>query len=151
MGKSDQSKKDFILSIYDLSDSDLKKMMLCNTIILTQPMYVDGVMTKEEQIDIYRQMTEKYGAENCIIKPHPRDLIDYDKVFPDVVFFNKSIPMRLLAIFGVNYDNVVTVNSSAALSFGKDANIDWWAERLDYPRITDSGVKTLREAREMFR
>lgn len=149
--KSDKSKKDFILSVYEISDADLLKMKTCNTIILTQPMCFDKIMTMDEQIEIYRQMIDEYGAENCIIKPHPRDVIKYNEVFPNVAYFNKPVPMQLLAILGINYENVVTVNSSSALSFGKDANIYWWAEKLDYPRITDSGAKTLREAKEMFR
>jgi hypothetical protein len=42
------------------------------------------------------------------------------------------------------------VNSSSAFSFGEDADIDWWAEKLDYERITDGGVKTLAEAKKLL-
>lgn len=149
--QSSQEKKDYILSIFNISNNDIKRMQSRNTIILTQPMYIDKVMSKEEQIEIYRQMINKYGEENCIIKPHPRDPIDYQSLFPKSIFFNKPIPMQLLAIWGISFKKVVTVNSSSALSFGKDADIDWWAETLDYPRITDSGVKTLKEAKQFFK
>lgn len=148
---SPEEKKEFILSVYDITKEDLRLMQQRNTIILTQPMYVDHVMSQDEQITIYKQMVEKYGAEHVIIKNHPRDLIDYKILFPNVICFNKAIPMQLLAILGVNFEKVLTVNSSAALSFGRDADIEWWAEKLDYPNITDSGVKTLAEAKHMFK
>ena len=148
---SDQEKKNYILSVFDINNNDLYQMKSRDTIILTQPMYADSIMSKEEQIDVYRQMIKKYGEHNCIIKSHPRDLIDYQSIFPDTLCFNKAIPMQLFAIMGISFKKIATVNSSAALSFGKDANIDWWAEVLDYPRITDSGVKTLKEAKELFK
>lgn len=148
--KSSQEQKNYILSIFNISNNDIERIQSRNTIILTQPMYIDKVMSKEDQIDIYRQMIKKYGEENCIIKPHPRDLIDYQKLFPGSIYFNKSVPMQLLAIWGASFKKVVTVNSSSALSFGKDADIDWWAEVLDYPKLINSGVKTLKEAKQLF-
>lgn len=148
---SSQEHKNYILSIFNISNNDLESMQSRNTIILTQPMYVDKVMSKEEQIDIYRQMIKKYGEENCIIKPHPRDLVDYQSIFPKSIYFNKAVPMQLLAIWGVSFKKIATVNSSSALSFGKEANIDWWAEVLDYPKLINSGVKTLKEAKQLFK
>lgn len=149
--QSSKEKKEYLLSVYDITPADLAMLKSRDTIILTQPMYIDKVMSEQEQIDVYRRMVEQYGEANCIIKPHPRDLIDYGRLFPKAIFFNKAVPMQLFAILGVNFRKVVTVNSSSALSFGKDADIDWWAERLDYPKIIVSGVKTLAEAKSCFR
>ena len=145
-----EEKKNFILSVYGITNEDLELMKTRNVLILTQPMYIDKVMSRDEQIDIYREMIDKYGILNVIVKPHPRDTLDYKGLFPGVIYFNKVVPMQLLAILGVNFKKVATVNSSSALSFGKDADIDWWAEQLDCPRITDSGVKTLAEAKRLF-
>lgn len=148
---SSEEKKEYILSVYDIAKEDLILMQQRNVIILTQPMCVDHVMSQDQQIAIYKQMIDKYGGENIIIKTHPRDLVDYKAFFQNVIIFNKAIPMQLLTILGVNFKKVLTVNSSAALSFGKDADIEWWAEFLDFPNITDSGVKTLAEAKRLFK
>jgi hypothetical protein len=148
--KSSTEKKNFIQGIYNISEEDFALLRSSSVIILTQPLCYDGIMSQDEQISIYRSMIEYYGAENIIIKPHPRDVTNYPEIFPNVKYLSKPIPMQILSLWGVNFEKVVTVNSSSALSFGKDADIDWWAEKMDFPRITDAGVKTLEEAKDLI-
>jgi hypothetical protein len=148
--KSSPAKKQFIRQVFEITDADVALLNSRSVILLTQPLCVDKIMTEEEQISIYRSMIAHYGAENVLIKPHPRDKIRYTELFPGVAYFTKSVPMQLLALWGANFKKVATVNSSSAFSFGEDADIDWWAEKLDYERITDGGVKTLAEAKKLL-
>ena len=64
--------------------------------------------------------------------------------------FNKNIPMQMLAVMGVSFKCVATVNSSSALSFGADVNIDWWGEQMDEELIRDEGFLTLKEAKQVL-
>ena len=91
-----------------------------------------------------------YGEKNIIIKKHPRDGRNYEKEFPQALHFNKNIPMQMLAVMGVSFECVVTVNSSSALSFGAEANIDWWGEQMDEELICDEGFLTLKEAKQVL-
>ena len=53
---------------------------VAKVILLTQPYAIDGHMTEEEQMNVYRKIVSHYGEDNVVIKPHPRDKCDY-KVF----------------------------------------------------------------------
>ena len=51
---------------------------------------------------------EKQGQ--IFIKPHPRDELDYSKVFPGYPMFDGTMPMEMLNFFeGLRFDIVVTV------------------------------------------
>lgn len=140
---SDTQKKEFILNIFNLTANDLQILKSRNVILLTQPYVEDKKMSEEQLISIYNDIINKYGTENVLIKPHPRDKRDYKHFFPNTILFNKSIPMQLLVLLGVNYKHIVTINSSSALSFGINAPIDWWAEKLDANIVRDEGFCTL--------
>lgn len=140
-------KKKRILEIFNIDDDCMRQLNSRSVIILTQPYAADRHMTEEEQVNIYRKMVETYGEGNVIIKPHPRDKTDYKHLFPNVTVFDKIIPMQFLVLLGANFERVATINSSSALSFGKDATIDWWAEKMDRDVVKDEGFLTLEDAK----
>lgn len=144
---SNEEKKKFILNVFDLTENDLKVLKSKKAILLTQPYVEDRKMTEEQLINIYSNIIEKYGPQNILIKPHPRDKHKYNQIFPNTELFDKKVPMQLLALLGANYEHIVTINSSSALSFGIDAPIEWWAEKLDANIVRDEGFCTLAEAR----
>lgn len=146
--KSDKEKKKIILDIFDLTENDLQELKSRKVILLTQPYVEDKKMAEKQLINIYKDIINKYGEENVLIKPHPRDKCEYKHFFPGAILFSKSVPMQLLALLGINYEHIVTINSSSALSFGIDASIDWWAEKLDPSLVRDEGFCTLAEARK---
>lgn len=145
-----KEKKQYILRIFDLNQEDIQKLASRKVILLTQAFVEDGKMSEKEQVEMYRIIIEHYGEKNIIIKPHPRDKIDYKKEFSKALFFDKKMPMQMLAAMGVTFECVATVNSSSALSFGTDANIDWWGEQMDKEIIRDEGFLTLEEAKQVL-
>ncbi|TGY34375.1 lipooligosaccharide sialyltransferase (LST) [Bacteroides caecimuris] len=147
---SSTEKKQYILGIFDLNKEDLQKLVSRKVILLTQAFVEDGKMSDKEQIEMYRTIIEHYGEKNIIIKKHPRDGRNYEKEFPKALHFNKNIPMQMLAVMGVSFECVATVNSSSALSFGAEANIDWWGEQMDEELIRDEGFLTLKEAKQVL-
>lgn len=60
---------------------------------------------------IFRDIVAKYGKDaQVILKPHPRDVLDYHKLFPDDIVLDGKFPMEILNfIEGLEFDQVVSV------------------------------------------
>ena len=136
-----EKKKEYILSVFDVSGTDVVALQCKTHIILTQPLSKDGYISEEEQIHIYRQIIEKYSFFSLVIKVHPRDTIDYRKYFSDIFVFDKPIPMQLLLfIGGLNFKKAITLFSTSINYFPDTVEKEWigtsvhpiLSERLPY-------------------
>ncbi|MCM1221634.1 MAG: glycosyltransferase family 52 protein [Lachnospiraceae bacterium] len=64
---------------------------------------------------IFSDIIEEYGeVDGCkgqiLIKPHPRDVLDYGKEFPEHIVLNGMFPMELLNFIpGLHFKRVITV------------------------------------------
>lgn len=93
-------------------DALVKKIEECNAkqgekiLVLTDP-----VCELDVREQIFRDIVEEYEKQGQVfIKPHPRDSLDYKKVFPDYPMFDASMPMEMLNFFPhLRFDAVVTV------------------------------------------
>ncbi len=148
---SSKEKQDYILNIFNVTREDLEELKGKKTILLTQAFYDDRMMTKEEQIEMYRKILNNYDSQDVVIKPHPRDFLNYKKEFPDIYYFDKIIPIQLLAVWGVDFDNVATVTSSAALAFGIEKKIDWYGSYSHPGIIKNEGLRTLEDAIDNYK
>ncbi len=74
--------------------------------ILTEPLCEMDVRKK-----LFSDIIDEYKADNrVIIKPHPRDVLDYEKEFPDTVVIRDKFPMEVLGdIEGFKVDKVISV------------------------------------------
>lgn len=131
---SSNKKKDFILSIFNISKEDLISMKQRKIVLLTQPLSEDRIITEEEKISIYSEILLKYGYSNVIIKPHPRERTNYSKIFPEALFFNKTVPMQLFYLLEIKFETVVTISSTAAFTYKGIANIDFIGTEI-HPNI----------------
>ena len=77
-----------------------------NYLILTEPLC--DLQTREK---IFRDLVERYQKEaNVCIKPHPRDELEYEPIFPDVLVFEKKMPMEVLNCFEKQlFDQTISV------------------------------------------
>lgn len=75
-------------------------------LILTEPLCDLQVREK-----IFRDIIERFEKEGTIfIKPHPRDALDYRKLFSEYPQFDATVPMEMLGFFpGVRFRKVVGV------------------------------------------
>lgn len=79
-------------------------------LLLTEPLCEPDVRER-----IFRDCIERYGkleglSTTVLIKPHPRDLLDYEKLFPDCVVLDRKFPMEILNyIEGLVFDRVISV------------------------------------------
>lgn len=78
---------------------------------------------------IFEDIVSEYGIVNgkkakVVIKPHPRDVLDYNEVFPNEVVLPGKFPMEMMNFIpGVFFDRVVTV-------FTVPDAIDFTAEKI---------------------
>lgn len=75
-------------------------------LILTDPL-----CTLEVRERIFRDIIHMYEPEGTIfLKPHPRDELDYRRLFPDYPQFDATVPMEMLNFFpGLRFKKVVAV------------------------------------------
>lgn len=79
-------------------------------LILTEPL-----CELEVREQIFRDCIEQYGqiagTESVIlIKPHPRDVLDYEAIFPEHIILDKKFPMEILNyIEGLTFRRVISV------------------------------------------
>ncbi len=77
-----------------------------NVMILTEPLCELDVRQK-----IFGDIIEQYKDTNrVVLKPHPRDLLDYEAAFPDIVVIRERFPMEVLGdIEGFEVDKLISV------------------------------------------
>lgn len=89
-----------------LSEGESKPRVL----VLSEPLC--DLETRER---LFRDIIEEYGTiggkESVVmIKQHPRDYLDYSKLFPDVIHLAGTFPMEMLNfIEGLKFDRLVSV------------------------------------------
>ncbi len=91
---------------YDSFSKFLDKQSSDGVLILTEPLCSLDIREK-----IFRDIIDTYRSEGTIfIKPHPRDVLDYEKVFSDYWVFDRTIPMEILTLFdNVHFKKIVSV------------------------------------------
>jgi len=88
-------------------------------LILTEPL-----CTLEVRERIFRDIIDRYKEEGAVfLKPHPRDALDYRKIFPEYPQFDPTVPMELLNFFpGLRFRKVVSVLTEIkAIEFADEA------------------------------
>ena len=123
--KASESKKNLILSVFDISFNDSIFTEKRPVALFTSPFVTDEIITEKEQIEIYESVLEKYSQKEIVIKSHPRDNIDYKRYFPDIEVFSKPVPMQLLDCMGLRFEKAVTISSSSVLSIPYPIDIEW--------------------------
>ena len=103
-------------------------------LILTQPLFEDNLATLEDEFKIYEEFFEKFKDYNIIIKPHPRDEKDYEKIYPNVTIIDKYFPIELLNLIEIEPTVVCSAISTALLNF-KNSEIYVYQGELKNERL----------------
>lgn len=121
--KKTQEERELINRLFLPDDFNLTLLGARRVVLLTQPFCKDGAyrgLTKQDQIDVYRQLIALYDESDVIIKNHPRDLIDYRLYFPKALILAYPCPMELFILNGMKIKTAVTISSTAIYSLGDD-------------------------------
>lgn len=87
-------------------------------LILSDPL-CDLVTRKK----IMEDLLSEYGKNATVfIKPHPRDVLDYGKEFPQCPQFDPTVPMEILNLFdGIHFNQVISVYTElSAIDFADE-------------------------------
>lgn len=60
-----------------------------------------------------------------MIKPHPREKTNYKNIFPDIELIEGKFPLEILMLLGINFKEVITIFSTAALNFKGITNVNF--------------------------
>lgn len=121
-------KKKYIIDAFSLpSTSHIYK----DVVLFSQPLMHDASFTESEVINLFRLYIDKYGADNILVKVHPRDKFDYEKAFPGITSLRTKAPQQLLDIMGVKFKTAITVCSSAVSTLDKNCDIIWIGAEVD--------------------
>lgn len=121
-------KKAQIFRVFDGEGADLGVDLPSRgeeTILLTQPIVEDCGLSADELAEVYRDYINRYLTTGVVIKPHPRDKLDYEKRFPNCRVMRTRVPMQLLCAFGMNYRRVITVCSTSISDFPEETEVVW--------------------------
>ncbi|MBD5456982.1 MAG: lipooligosaccharide sialyltransferase [Lachnospiraceae bacterium] len=97
-------------------------------LILTEPL-----CTLEVREQIFRDLIQEYEKEGKIfLKPHPRDILDYQKLFPGYPIIDGTVPMEMLNFFeNLKFQKVVSVfTEMKAVKFAEEI-IELGADFMD--------------------
>ncbi|MFQ2377038.1 polysialyltransferase family glycosyltransferase [Aeromonas caviae] len=97
-----------------LSKVSVNKFENKKAIVLTQPLYMHGILSKEETLSLFNKELVKLQSQNyqVFLKLHPRERDDiYLK--DGVLRINGDFPFELLALLDVEFDKGITYNSTA--------------------------------------
>lgn len=101
-----EEKKEKIFELYCKAYELVLDRDKASYIILTAPLFLDGlVRSEEEQIRVYKNLIKYEIGENksVLIKPHPRDKIKYEVAIPGVVVVDPCISAEVLNLAGKGY------------------------------------------------
>ena len=86
-----------------------------STLLLTQPLSEDHLISHSSKISLYRHLVKQYGTGKLYIKPHPREHEDYGLIFPEAMILkNSSIPFEICQLKdSFHFKRIITAFSTA--------------------------------------
>ena len=130
----DFSSQNKILDVFGLDVEKLKIIGAKNTILFTQPFSEDKVISEDEKVDLYKKIIKNYDKKSLVIKPHPREKTEYNKIFEDIMILENSFPAELLLLSKFKFEKVVTISSTAVSVFFNKSEIDFYGSEV-HPKI----------------
>ncbi len=123
-----EEQKDILTAIFIENKEQLQKRLHegmnheHKVLILTEPL-----CDLETRKRIFRDIIKEYGSVNgepaqLLMKPHPRDVLDYEEAFPECTILDQKFPMEILNYMkDLVFDRVVSVFTVPdAIHFAKE-------------------------------
>lgn len=119
--------KEMLVSIFVENKEELEGMLKqagedAKILVLTEPL-----CDLETRKQIFRDIIDEFGSvdgkpANILLKPHPRDVLDYQELFPEHIVLDGKFPMEILNyVEGLVFDKVISVFTVPhAIMFAKE-------------------------------
>ncbi len=124
---------------FGANDKVFSKFSKRKILLVTQPLAEDKIIPEREKIALYQSILSQYDASEVIIKPHPRELTDWTKIFPDIPVAPRSMPVELLCLMMSHLEKMVTFYSTAACTVLPAEKVDFYAKDFDQLYMMDEG------------
>ena len=112
------------------------------TLLITDPLFEDGIMSHAKKIQIYKHIVKNYAVGKLYIKMHPREKEDYTKIFPDAIILgNQKMPFEIYQLKeNFRFKKAITTFSTLINAiFCADENISMGIEwTLNFPNQSSS-------------
>lgn len=129
LGNLSEKKMEILVSVFVENKEELEKALRDGAdsgrpmiLILTEPL-----CDLETRKRIFKDIIEMYQNVNdqktqIILKPHPRDVLDYEALFSEYIILDKKIPMEILNfVKGLVFEKVISVFTVPdAIEFAKE-------------------------------
>lgn len=119
--------KNKIADIFNMSAKDLSTAASRSVVLITQPLSEDNMMSETDKVELYSRIIGNYGAQNVVMKPHPREKTNWAEIFPNMPIIPRQIPVELLTKL-VRLNKVAGFFSTAAFGAVSDDKIDFYAK-----------------------
>lgn len=122
--------KQLLLKVFVANVEQLEKVAACGRGVLVLTEDLCDMETRER---IFKDIVARFETEGeIVIKPHPRDIMDYSRIFPDKIIIERKVPMEMLEFIpGLRFAKVVSVFTAISeLSFAEE-KIRLGAEFMD--------------------
>ena len=129
--KSSEQKQNTIVKLFNLSSTIVSEFKQCKSILITQPLSEDNVISEDEKMLLYKQLV---GDKKIAIKPHPREKTNYAQFFPNAIILESHVPIQLLSLVGIWFKEVFTIFSTAALQFPNNPIVHFAGTNI-HPRL----------------
>ncbi len=141
----DEAAKETLLSVFIEDMGELRRKLAegaaseRKVLVLTEPL-----CDLETRAAIFTDIIREYGQINgspaqILLKPHPRDILDYEQLFPEHIVLDKMFPMEVLNfIKGLEFDRVVSVFTvPSSIRFAKEKTFlgEDFMDRYEAPEI----------------
>lgn len=136
-----QADKNVILRVF-MENMDMLEEQLATgshhekkVLVLTEPL-----CSLDVREQLFKDLVEQYGQDaQVLIKPHPRDVLDYHRVFPQHIVLDGKFPMEILNfIEGLEFEKVVSVYTVPdSIHFAKEKIFlgDDFMDRYEKPEV----------------
>ena len=124
-------KRESIIAAYNLDEINHDALGKRQVAIFSQPLCHDAHFSFDEQRALFLSYVEKFGAENILVKLHPRDDFDYKKAYPGIETLCTKAPQQLLSLMGLKFKTAITCCSSAVSSMDSDCEVIWIGAEVD--------------------
>ncbi|TCP95520.1 glycosyl transferase family 52 [Cricetibacter osteomyelitidis] len=123
-GKTEEEKL-LILSFFNIDKDKLQNLNEKKYILYTQPLSEDGIISEYEKVKMYQNIIANYSIHDLVIKPHPREVTDYNLFFLKAMLFDKDYPSEILELLDIKFEKAITLFSTAILQYPKE-KIDFY-------------------------
>lgn len=132
--KKTKKEKEKILDIFGIDDQFIESLKKKRSILFTQPLSEDNVISEQEKINLYRKVLQNYEENTVAIKKHPREYTDYEKEFPEADALPGNFPAEFFTLLGIPIEKAITLFSTAVLTLPSEIEIDFYGTEC-HPKL----------------